>query len=148
MELGKLAGTKTPFLIALVIVFLLPSVAVTEEEIDSPVPNAEVSRAQFTTGISNREPIDQVVKVDHSISSLYYFTELRHLQGRKVFHRWEHDGQVVSEVPFLVEGPRWRVFSKKTLNPSMSGKWTVFVIDQSGWPIHASIFEYENTPPR
>ena len=108
----------------------------------SPVPNAAVTRAQFTTGIVDREPTDKVVVVDDALSEIYYFTELRNLQGRKVTHRWEHDGHTVSEVTFMVEGPRWRVFSKKTLNQSMGGKWTVFVVDQSGWPIHANMFKY------
>lgn len=108
----------------------------------SPVPDAEVTRSQFTTGIAEREPIDKLVLVDNAVSEIYYFTELRNLQGRKVTHRWEYDGKTISEVTFMVEGPRWRVFSKKTLNPSMTGKWTVFVVDQSGWPIHASIFQY------
>jgi hypothetical protein len=108
----------------------------------SPVPGAVVARAQFTTGIADREPTDKVVVLDDALSEIYYFTELRNLQGRKVTHRWEHDGQTISEVSFMVEGPRWRVFSKKTLTPSMRGKWTVFVVDQSGWPIHASMFKY------
>jgi hypothetical protein len=125
---------------------LTASAAPANETVVSPVPNAQVSRAQFTTGIADREPIDKLVKVDDSITSIYYFTELYNLQGRKVTHRWEHDGQVISEVSFLVEGPRWRVFSKKTLDPAMLGKWTVFVMDESGWPIHASIFEYNRSP--
>ncbi len=125
------------------IIYCLCSTSLTAlEMVESPVPDAEVSRAQFTRGISNREPIDNVVKIDNSITSLYYFSELRHLEGRKISHRWEYNGQVISEVSFMVEGPRWRVFSKKTLEPSMLGKWTVLVSDQSGWPIHASIFEY------
>ena len=128
-----------------VISFLIPLPALSVEKIESPVRDASVTRAQFTTGISDREPIDSLVKVKNSITSLYYFTELHNLQGRTVSHRWEHDGRVISEVSFLVEGPRWRVFSKKTLDPDMLGKWTVFVIDESGWPIYASIFEYTDS---
>lgn len=142
IELLKSGMTKAHLLMTLFLLCFLPIAAVTQEQIESPVPDAEITRAQFTTGISNREPIDQVVQVDSSISSLYFFTELINLQERKVLHRWEQNGQVISEVPFMVKGPRWRVFSKKTLDPSMRGKWTVFVVDQSGWPIHASIFEY------
>ncbi len=142
MESQQSATNKSHLSIVLILIFLWPVTANATEMISSPVPEAEVSRAQFTRGVLNREPIDNVLKLDNSITSLYYFTELRQLQGRKVTHRWEHNGQVISEVSFMVEGPRWRVFSKKTLNPSMLGKWTVFVIDQSGWPLHANIFEY------
>ena len=126
-----------------IFIALAPSIALGDVAIESPVPSAEVSRAQFTTGISNREPVDKVVTLDNSETTIYYFTELRNLEGRTVFHRWEHAGRVISEVPFEVGGSRWRVFSKKTLKPAMTGKWTVLVLDQSGWPIHAGIFEYK-----
>lgn len=130
-------------LIGVTLVFCIsPISAYSGDQVVSPVPDAKVSRAQFTSGINDREPIDKLVKVDSSITNLFYFTELLNLQGHQVSHRWEHDGEVVSNVSFMVEGPRWRVFSKKTLEPSRLGKWTVFVVDESGWPIHASIFEY------
>jgi hypothetical protein len=124
------------------VLIVLPISAEMDEDALSPVPDAKVSRAQFTSGISDREPIDRLVRVDSSINSLFYFTELLNLQGRTVSHRWEHNGEVISSVSFMVEGPRWRVFSKKNLDSSRYGKWTVFVVDESGWPIHASIFEY------
>lgn len=111
-----------------------------EEMSESPVPDAYVARALFTTGIVNREPVDQVVSVGENQDSIYFFTDLRNLQGRTVIHRWEFEGQFMGEVKFEVGGPRWRVYSKKTLYPDMSGKWTVMVLDQSGWPLHASMF--------
>jgi hypothetical protein len=120
---------------------LLITSLIAEELQRSPVPDAVVARAQFTTEIDNREPIDQVVKVDGQATKIYFFTDLRNLRGRTVTHRWEFEGEVVSEVKFNVGGPRWRVYSMKSLIPGQSGKWTVFVIDESGWPLHASIFE-------
>ncbi len=107
---------------------------------ESPVPDAYVARALFTTEIADREPVDQVVSVGPEQQSIYFFTDLRNLQGRTVKHRWEFEGQFMGEVEFQVGGPRWRVYSKKTLNPDVTGKWTVMVLDQSGWPLHASIF--------
>ena len=134
-------GWRTAVLIWSLI--LLPIPALAAEPVTSPVPDAEVFRAQFTTGISEREPVDEVAILDSAdASSIYYFTELMGLQGRTVSHRWEYAGRVMSEIPFEVGGQRWRVFSKKTLNPAMTGKWTVVVVDQSGWPLHAGIFEY------
>lgn len=111
-----------------------------EELTESPVPDAYVARAIFTTGVVNREPVDQVVSLDPEQQSIYFFTDLRNLQGRIVKHRWEFEGQFMGEIEFRVGGPRWRVYSKKTLNPGVSGKWTVLVLDESGWPLHASMF--------
>jgi hypothetical protein len=108
----------------------------------SPLSDGSVARAAFTTAIVDREPADQVVTLDNSVTKVFFFTDLRHLEGRTVTHRWEYNGQVVSEVPFEVGGPRWRVNSFKELDPTMLGKWTVLVVDQSGWPLYAADFLY------
>jgi len=125
-------------LISLLLLFAVPLMA--EELQTSPVPDAYVARAIFTSNIVDREPVDQVVSVGEDQESIYFFTDLRNLQGRVVTHRWEFEGEFMGEVKFQVEGPRWRVYSKKTLNPVVVGKWTVLVLDESGWPLHASIF--------
>ncbi|MET0065516.1 MAG: DUF2914 domain-containing protein [Candidatus Thiodiazotropha sp.] len=108
---------------------------------ESPVPDAYVARALFTTEVVDREPVDQVVSVDEGATQVMFFTDLRNLQGRTVTHRWEFEGSVISEVDINVKGPRWRAYSVKSLNPGEVGKWTVFVIDESGWPLHASILQ-------
>jgi hypothetical protein len=113
---------------------------------ESPVPDAYVARALFTTDIVDREPVDQVVSVGPDQNRIYFFSDLRNLQGRTVRHRWEFEGQYMGEIEFKVGGPRWRVYSKKTLNPGVNGKWTVLVLDQSGWPLHASIFIQGEAP--
>lgn len=115
---------------------------------DSPLGEGSVSRAVFTSGIVNREPVDQLVVVDSAIDEVYFFTELKFLTGRTVVHRWEYNGSVVAEVPFNVGGPRWRVYSKKSLLPHQAGQWTVVVVDQqSGWPLLAELFMYEPFEP-
>jgi len=119
---------------------LLGGSLLAEEPSESPIPDAYVARAVFATDIVDREPVDQVVSVGPGQQNIYFFTDLRNLQGRTVKHRWEFEGQFMGEVEFQVGGPRWRVYSKKTLNPDVTGKWTVMVLDQSGWPLHASIF--------
>ena len=68
-----------------------------ETPTESPVPDAYVARAQFTTDIVDREPVDQVVSVGEDQRTIYFFTDLRNLQGRTVTHRWEFEGQVMQE---------------------------------------------------
>lgn len=113
------------------------------EEVLSPVPDATVARAQFTTAIEEREPVDEVVVLYAPAAEVYFFTDLRRLEGRTVTHNWEHDGSIVSRLSFEVKGPRWRVFSKIELEPDQFGVWSVTVIDESGWPLHTSLFRYE-----
>lgn len=91
-----------------------------------------VARAQFATVIENREPVDQVHQLGTERDSVVFFTELRGLEGRRVTHRWVHDGNVEARVDFEVGGPRWRVWSSKDLIPEWSGTWIVEVVDDEG----------------
>lgn len=112
-----------------------------------------VARALFTTDVVNREPVDRVLVLSNAKDQIYFFTDLRHMQGKTIIHRWIYKGKVVASVPFKVKGPRWRVYSSKQLDPDELGKWTVIVTDSNGWPLKAGIFRYvaaggsgKNTP--
>ena len=61
-----------------------------------------VARASFTTAIQDREPADQVGQLTNDTGVVYFFTELRGLEGQTVTHRWEHGGEVRAEVSFNV----------------------------------------------
>lgn len=103
---------------------------------------AEVARAQFTTAVEDREPVDDVRQLGTEQDSVSFFTELRNLEGRTVTHRWVFDRATVATVEFEVGGPRWRVWSTKDLVPDRTGTWTVLVVDDAG-RLHGSwSFEY------
>lgn len=91
-----------------------------------------VARAQFTSGIENREPVDELQSIGLDSREVVFFTELRDLEGRAVAHRWIHEGETQAVVDFDVGGPRWRVWSSKDLIPQMQGQWTVEVVDDTG----------------
>jgi len=104
--------------------------------------SGKVARAMFTTKIDNREPADRVLILENNTKQLYFFSDLRHLQGRTVHHRWEYEGRVVAEKSFQVKGARWRVYSKHKIDHNMLGRWTVVVTDENGCPLKAVIFQY------
>ena len=64
------------------------------------------------------------------------------LTCKNVRHRWGFKGDVVAEFPIKVTGPRARVFSKMSLEGKKLGKWTALVVDQRGWVLKATEFEY------
>lgn len=99
-----------------------------------------VTRAAITSAIQDREPADKVKQISASQERVYYFTELRDMQGQTAIHRWEHKGEVKAEVSFNVGGPRWRVYSSKTLDPSWTGEWKASVIDSSGNTLAVNTF--------
>ena len=128
---------KWMFITIIGLLLALPTLGVSAEE-----QKGSVARAMFTTGIVDREPVDDLATVPNTEDRIYFFTDLRNLEGQIVTHRWEYNNKVMAEVTFQVGGPRWRVFSSKNLLPHWTGHWTVIVSDENGWPIKASVFEY------
>lgn len=98
----------------------------------APAAQGSVARAVITSGVTDREPIDELTEVGSDVPVVYFFTDLRDMKGERITHRWEHDGQVVSEVGFDVKGPRWRVWSNKTLPAGSTGAWKVSVVNSAG----------------
>lgn len=118
----------------------------TKLTLSAALPKIGVSRAQFTTGIKQREPIDQVGPVipatGNGIKQLYYFTEIKGMRGETIIHRWEHEGQVVAKVQLRIGSNQWRTYSSKNLIPAMTGNWRVVVVDSQGKPIQTGHFVY------
>ena len=110
---------------------------------DTPAETgSEVVRAMFALSIDNREPVDIVSELDTSASEVYFFSELRGLQGKTIRHRWERQGELMGEVSFAVGADRWRVYSSKKLLPGWVGTWTVSVIDESGRVLKSANLSY------
>jgi len=108
--------------------------------------NNNIRRAQFTSGIIKREPIDNVDQLrasEKELKKLYYFTELRGLKGQTITHQWQHENNVVAEVEFKVRGNRWRVYSSKYLQSHKKGSWQVVVKDEKGNRLEVSQFTYQ-----
>lgn len=91
-----------------------------------------VARAQFTSLVTDREPVDHLTATSTDIDKLYFFTEFIGMAGRTVTHRWLYFDEVAAEIPFEIGGPRWRVFSYKTLQASLAGEWSVALVDERG----------------
>lgn len=109
-----------------------------------PTSNAgTIARSALTTAVDNREPVDSINKLTTENEKIYYFTELKDMEGQQVTHRWEYNGKVMAEVPFKVGGSRWRVYSSKKLDSDWQGEWKVSVIDANGGTLGVNTFTYE-----
>ncbi len=109
-------------------------------------PSANVKRAVFTTSVVNREPVDEVKTLKTDVDKVSFFTEILGMEGKTVTHRWIFNGETRAEVPFQIGGPRWRVFSTKTLGPEWTGTWTVDVVDGEGNKLSSASFDYQKAP--
>ena len=109
----------------------------------APQSTGTVARAQFTSAVENREPVDKVSSLLNDKNRVYFFSEIKDAPNQKITHRWEYNGKVMSEMNFDIGSERWRVFSSKNLDPSWTGEWKVSVLDQTGSTLGASTFTYE-----
>jgi hypothetical protein len=103
---------------------------------------AEVARTIVTTGVTDREPVNDLQQVPAEDQKVFFFTELRGMKGESVTHVWKRDGEVMAEVKFDVGGPRWRVWSSKNMLPDWTGAWTVEVVGADGKVIASKEFTY------
>jgi hypothetical protein len=101
-----------------------------------------VARAIVTTGVADREPVNDLQRVLAGNEKVIFFTELRNMEGQTVKHRWSHGGESLAEVEFNVGGPRWRVWSSKMLMPEWAGEWRVEVLDGAGVVVSERQFSY------
>jgi hypothetical protein len=86
-----------------------------------------IPKAQFTTNVVSREPIDNIDRLSNDFKTVFYFTDIRDCVGCKVEHQWWHKGKMVSSVKGKAKYARYRWWSKKTLTDNMFGDWTVKV---------------------
>lgn len=111
----------------------------------APAPMGRVARASFTSEVVGREPQDMITNLTNESTRIIFFTELHAAQGQTVFHVWEREGTEMARVAFDVQGPRWRIYSTKNLEPSWLGQWTVRVEDADGRELHSDGFSYVST---
>jgi hypothetical protein len=109
---------------------------------DAEAKEGEVARAAFAQAIEDREPMGEIEHLPEGADEVYYFTELRGLEGQTVTHRWLYQGEVKAEVSFEVGGPRWRVYSSKDLLPDWTGDWTVEVVSGDGRVLRQSAITF------
>lgn len=124
----------TRIVLGLALVFLVPLSAMSAE--------AEVSRAQFTSAVLEREPTDNLSAINPDAEMVFFFTEMRNLDGATVTHRWSLNGTVMAEVSFKVRASRWRVYSSKNLLPEWRGNWVVDIVDETGTVLKSKTIGY------
>lgn len=127
--------------LALPLALLLAMPMAVAEENDEA--GEHVHRAQFTTDIEEREPVDELgAAIDTRHERVMFFTELRDLEGKTASHVWQHEDYDEVRVDFEIGGPRWRVWSNRTLPEQASGTWTVAVVSNDG-EVHGR-YEFEH----
>lgn len=63
---------------------------------------------------------------------LFYFSEIRNMKGKAVFHRWLRNGQIVLQKQLDIKERIAKVWSSKLLVAKDKGEWQVQLADKKG----------------
>lgn len=101
-----------------------------------PALSKHVVRAQFTWGIKNKEPAGRIrspaIMQPGGSVELYFFSDIKGMKGQTLSHVWSLNGRVVLTKNFQINGDRWRIFSRKQLDPKLLGQWKVSIRSPEG----------------
>ena len=102
----------------------------------TPQPvTAQVFRAQLTSAISRREPVDDIKQISlagRSSRPIFLFLHLHDLAGETIQVNWFFQNQTIAQVQLPVGNHDWRTYSSKILNARRLGSWRVTAQDSSG----------------
>lgn len=102
-----------------------------------------VQKAQFTSGVENHEPKDNLDTLSNDQTRVFFYAVLVNLQGQEVTFRWSYNDVTQAEVKQTPSSMRYRTNTSKTLDPSKLGTWKVEVVDASGNVLTSKTFEYK-----
>jgi hypothetical protein len=94
-----------------------------------------VKRFLLAGSVSNREPeveLNEIRFTADGSAAVWVYSELIDKKGSRFKYVWLHGGNQIATVPVNVGGNRWRSYSSKLINQSMSGAWRVELQDGDG----------------
>jgi hypothetical protein len=120
----------------------LPAPAAGESE-PSPEDAASIQllsdhliRAQLSTGLEEKEPIDEIPNVlrmdSDGLIRIYLFTEIQGMKDQLHFHDWYLENERVARVEIRPTVDPMRASSAKYIDRHMLGGWRVEVITEEG----------------
>jgi len=104
-----------------------------------------IRRAQLTTNVVNREPVDQLPATipmnEQGLLRIYLFTETAGLEGRTLYHHWYLNGKPMARVQLPGLKQPTTLSSSKFIDRHMTGTWTVKVVDDRNLLLADTKFE-------
>ncbi len=126
--------------IVLTLVLLITTTVVNSA--DNVWESDNISQAVFALKVENRVPKNIVNTINNTVNKIFFFTNLRNLNNKKITHRWLYNGRNMAEVDFYPKGNRWRVYSSKNLWHKWLGTWQVNVVDEDDNILLSKSFTY------
>jgi len=143
---------NTRYLYLPLFITLVLSISYSHAEVPYPpsegVIGGHVSRATFTSQVTDFEPTDHFETRDNAHPYVFFFTDLKGMTGQRVTHRWEYKGKTIAEKHFDVGAPKWRVWSNIALPPSDTGNWVVYVLNDLNQIVLEQHLNYVDHPQK
>ncbi|MBK9662247.1 MAG: DUF2914 domain-containing protein [Nitrosomonas sp.] len=95
----------------------------------------QVVRAQLSHDIKAREPVDSIDSVQllpGKSMPIYFYLQLKDMQGKKVSIFWYHNDKLDSQLPLEIRNDNWRTNASKHLDHQRLGAWRVELVDGAG----------------
>lgn len=96
----------------------------------------QVVRSSLAHKIINKEPvhiINSTIKIGKAKAVwINYFTELKGMDNKAVYHEWLSRGKVTYRQRFNIASNKWRAASRKLFNAKSAGTWLVRTVDAEG----------------
>ncbi len=100
--------------------------------------SAGLVKAQLTSNIYQRSPIDNIDKISLAgkpSRPIFLFLHFNKFKDKKIFVNWYYHDKRAARVTLPVGNNDWRTYSSKILNQNRLGSWHVMVKNQSGKPL-------------
>lgn len=113
---------KSLVFIVLAFMLVLPSISFAESDI-------EISRTVFSTSLNDREPANDLTRVDVGEQTVYFFTEILNANASSVTHLWTYNDIEIARVQLKIGSDQWRTWSSKQVWHLTPGEVRVQVLD-------------------
>lgn len=103
-----------------------------------------VIRASLNSDIKDNQPgtaLTSPVKVaEHKTLELFYFSEVKNMKGKVLYHHWLKNGRVVYKKTWDIKEQKARLISSKTIGFADRGEWQILLLDKKGKPLSEANF--------
>ncbi len=108
-----------------------------------PVSNT-IQRAQLTTSIKDREPVDDISS-HVTGSKVMFYNELVALPDKFITHEWYYEGELQSSVNLEINALSsiWRTWSSKRFRETDIGNWFILVRGEQGQILYRLDFNFK-----
>ena len=106
----------------------------------------KIIQLTISSDIIEREPVDDLEKVDLNIGKFYTHTVVNSNKVSEIQHVYYFDNKEIARVPMQIgKSPSWRCWSSKYIDPKLwEGEWRVDIENNIGTVIASKTFNINN----